>query len=196
MAAAGNRRVLVVGGAGYIGNGLVRDLLGAGHEVRVLDALIYEHGAAIAGIFEAPGFSFLRGDVRSDADVEAAMEGVTDVVLLAALVGDPVSKKYPELTREVNVEGAKRVFAASRKAGVGRFVFTSTCSNYGLRETSEAATEESELALAVPPGRGALHDDSADLDRLRDLAADAFRPDDLGVHAHDDDRRRATGLRR
>lgn len=140
------RHVLVVGGAGYIGNVLVRRLLGAGHRVRVLDKLIYDHGAAIAGVFEEPGFSFVHGDVRLDADVEAAVDGVTDVVLLAALVGDPVSKKYPELTRAVNVDGAKRVFEASRRHGVGRFVFTSTCSNYGLRESAEPATEESELA--------------------------------------------------
>ncbi len=141
-----NRHVLVVGGAGYIGNVLVRHLLAKGARVRVLDDLLYEHGTAIAGVFEHEGFSFVRGNVRRDADVDAAMEGITDVVVLAALVGDPVSKKYPELTRETNVEGAKRVFEAARAAGVGRFVFTSTCSNYGLRESSDPATEESELA--------------------------------------------------
>ena len=90
------RQVLVIGGAGYIGNVLVRRLLAAGHRVRVLDKLLYRHGAAIAGVFEQGGFSFLRGDVRVAADLEAALEGVTDVVLLAALVGDPVSKRYPE----------------------------------------------------------------------------------------------------
>jgi nucleoside-diphosphate-sugar epimerase len=141
-----NRHVLVVGGAGYIGNVLVRHLLAKGARVRVLDDLLYDHGAAIAGVFEQDGFSFVRGNVRREADVEAAMEGITDIVVLAALVGDPVSKKYPELTRATNVEGAKRVFEAGRRAGVGRFVFTSTCSNYGLRESSEPATEESELA--------------------------------------------------
>jgi nucleoside-diphosphate-sugar epimerase len=114
--------------------------------VRVLDDLLYDHGAAIAGIFEQDGFSFVRGNVRRQADIEAAMDGITDIVVLAALVGDPVSKKYPELTRATNVEGAKRVFEAGRRAGVGRFVFTSTCSNYGLRESAEPATEDSELA--------------------------------------------------
>jgi nucleoside-diphosphate-sugar epimerase len=141
-----DRHVLIVGGAGYIGNVMVRMMLGSGYRVRVLDDLLYDQGAAIAGVFEDPGFSFVRGDLRDSATLDAALEDVTDVVLLAALVGDPVSKRYPELTREVNVDGAKGVFEALDGRGIERFVFTSTCSNYGLRESSEPATEESELA--------------------------------------------------
>jgi nucleoside-diphosphate-sugar epimerase len=140
------RQVLVIGGAGYIGNVLVRRLLADGVGVRVLDNLVYDHGAAIAGVFEEPGFSFQHGDLRDRGDLDRALDGVTDVVLLAAMVGDPVSKRYPELTREVNVEGAKGVFDALEDRGIDRFIFTSTCSNYGLRQTDEPATEESELA--------------------------------------------------
>ena len=140
------RHVLVIGGAGYIGNVLVRRLLGDGARVRVLDKLIYDHGAAIAGVFEEPGFSFVHGDLCDRNLLDRALDGVSDVVLLAAMVGDPVSKKYPELTRRVNVEGARGVFDALEGRGIDRFVFTSTCSNYGLRKTDEPATEESELA--------------------------------------------------
>ena len=142
----GERQVLVVGGAGYVGNVLVRRLLEAGHGVRVLDNLLFDHGAALAGIFEAPGFSFVRGDLRDEGDRVAALEGVTDVVLLAALVGDPLCKKYPELARSVNLDGATALLGSLSGRGIDRFVFTSTCSNYGLRETGEPATEESELA--------------------------------------------------
>jgi nucleoside-diphosphate-sugar epimerase len=141
-----SRHVLVVGGAGYIGNVLVRTLLADGNRVRVLDRLIYDHGSAIAGVFEEPGFSFVHGDLCDSADLNRALDGVTDVVLLAAMVGDPVSKAYPELTRKVNVDGAKGVFNAIEGRGIDRFIFTSTCSNYGLRQTDEPATEESELA--------------------------------------------------
>src|SRR4051794_3517937 len=141
-----DRHILVIGGAGYIGNAMVRMMLGAGYWVRVLDDLLYDHGAAISGVFEDPGFSFVRGDLRDRRILDSALEGVTDVVLLAALVGDPVSKRYPELTREVNVDGAKGVFEALDGRGIARFAFTSTCSNYGLRESAEPATEESELA--------------------------------------------------
>ena len=73
------------------------------------------------------------------------MEGITDVVLLAALVGDPVCKHNPELARETNLDGARRVIGAAADASVERFVFASTCSNYGLRKDDKPAVEEDEL---------------------------------------------------
>jgi nucleoside-diphosphate-sugar epimerase len=139
------RRFLVAGGAGYIGSVLTRELLGAGHGVRVLDSLLYGNGASVSALAENPDFSFLHGDVRSPEDASAAMEGVTDVVLLAALVGDPVCKRHPELAKETNVGGARNLLDAAAEADVERLVFASTCSNYGLREGEEAASEDDEL---------------------------------------------------
>jgi nucleoside-diphosphate-sugar epimerase len=141
-----SRHVLVVGGAGYVGNVLVRRLLADGYRVRVLDRLLFDHGSALAGLFEDPGFGFVRGDLTDSTDLERSLDGVTDVVLLAALVGDPICRMYPDLARRVNDEGAKRLFDGLIGRDIDRFVFTSTCSNYGLRETDEPATEESELA--------------------------------------------------
>jgi nucleoside-diphosphate-sugar epimerase len=135
-----------VGGAGYVGNVLVRRLLAAGHRVRILDRLIFDHGTALAGIFEDPGLSFVRGDLRDGRALDEALEGVTDAVLLAGLVGDPVCSKYPDLARSVNGTGMRAAYDRLAAQGLDRFVFTSTCSNYGLRETTEPATEESELA--------------------------------------------------
>ena len=143
--AAPKRHVLVAGGAGYIGSVLTRELLGAGLRVRVLDSLLYGNGESLAAVAEHERFSFARGDVRSAADVRAAMDGVTDVVLLAALVGDPVCKRNPELATETNLGGARNVLDAAGEAGVERFVFASTCSNYGLRAGDEPAGEEDEL---------------------------------------------------
>jgi nucleoside-diphosphate-sugar epimerase len=143
---ADSRHVLVVGGAGYVGNVLIRELLAAGYRVRVLDRLLFDHGSALAGLFEEPGFEFVHGDLCEPNDLEASLEGITDVVLLAALVGDPICRKYPDLARRVNDEGAKRLFETLAGRGIDRFVFTSTCSNYGLRESDEPATEEAELA--------------------------------------------------
>ena len=140
------RHVLVVGGAGYVGNVLVRSLLAEGYRVRVLDALLFDHVNAIAPIFDHPRFSFVRGDIRDTACVDRALQGVTDVVHLASLVGDPISHKYPELAREVGEDASYRLVEQLCGRGIDRFVFTSTCSNYGLRESSELATEESELA--------------------------------------------------
>jgi nucleoside-diphosphate-sugar epimerase len=138
--------VLVVGGAGYVGNVLVRDLLAEGRSVRVLDSLLFDHGTAMASLFDRRGFEFVRGDLTDRATAERALEDVGAVVLLAALVGDPVCRKYPELARETNDRGAKQLFELVDEAGVERFVFTSTCSNYGLRDTDEPADEGAELA--------------------------------------------------
>jgi nucleoside-diphosphate-sugar epimerase len=100
----------------------------------------------MAGIFEDPRFDFVHGDLRDAATLDRALDGITDVVLLASLVGDPISRKYPELARDVGEAGSMRLFDGLAGRGIDRFVFTSTCSNYGLRESSEPATEESELA--------------------------------------------------
>lgn len=140
------RTVLVVGGAGYVGNVLVRRLLDAGYAVRVLDRLIFDHGAAIAPLLEHPRFSLVMGDLRDREAVDAALAGATDVALLAGLVGDPITKTYPELSNAINLDGCTALIEALNGRGIDRLVFTSTCSNYGLRTSDEPATEESELA--------------------------------------------------
>ena len=138
------RHVLVVGGAGYIGNVLTRALLARQVRVRCLDALLYDTGSAIAPLLEQPRFSFVRGDMRRPEVLACALAGVTDVVLLASLVGDSICNKYPGLARDVNVGGSIGTFEAAVSRGVERFVFVSTCSNYGVHGEA-AATEESAL---------------------------------------------------
>jgi nucleoside-diphosphate-sugar epimerase len=140
------RTVLIVGGAGYVGNVMCRRMLDRGWGVRVLDKLIFDHGSAIAPLLEQPGFSFVHGDLRDRATVDKALEGVTDVALLAGLVGDPITKTYPELSESINLGGCATVLEAIAASDISRFVFTSTCSNYGLRTSDDPATEESELA--------------------------------------------------
>ena len=140
------RTVLVAGGAGYVGSVLVRHLLAAGYRVRVLDNLLYGNGDSLTGVLEHDGFSFRHGDIRSADDVNSALEQVTDVVLLASLVGDPACKRNPELARSVNLDGAWNLFQCARDGSAGRFVFASTCSNYGLRGDTAAASEGDELA--------------------------------------------------
>jgi nucleoside-diphosphate-sugar epimerase len=120
-------RVLVTGGAGYIGAKATRELLSGGHEVTVLDSLL--HGQEdVAAALERAGARVLRGDVRDAEARRAALAGADAVVHLAAIVGDPACAKDPELSHAVNVEGTRALVA---EAEVERFVFASTCSNYG-----------------------------------------------------------------
>jgi nucleoside-diphosphate-sugar epimerase len=139
------RHVLVIGGAGYIGNVLMRRLLDRGYRVRCFDALLFPTGPAIAPLLDHPWFSFVHGDLRNIDQVTENLAGVTDVVLLAALVGDPISKKYPDAAREINLRASSLLFSVLEGRGVGKFVFTSTCSNYGVARTNEPVSETSPL---------------------------------------------------
>src|SRR5262245_29584517 len=106
-------RVLVTGGAGYIGCVLVPHLLENGYQVRVLDSLMY-NGTGLLSNFRNPRFEFAKGDIRDVETVEDAMRGCDIVIHLAAIVGFPACRKYPELASTVNVEGTQVI---SRVAG-------------------------------------------------------------------------------
>lgn len=136
--------ILVTGGAGYIGSMLTPKLLKAGHNVRVLDSLLFG-GEGLLGSWSDPQFDFIRGDIRNPACVAAAVEDVDAIVHLAAIVGDPACSCCPEVAEEVNLEAAKKLFLAARRAGVGHFISASTCSNYGAVPSDSYATEATVL---------------------------------------------------
>jgi nucleoside-diphosphate-sugar epimerase len=142
-----NASTLVSGGAGYLGIPVVEQLHDGGRTLRVLDALVHDGQDALADELEARGVEVLRGDLR-DADLRRrALEGVEEVVHLAAIVGDPACARDPELAGAVNVEGSKAIVADAAAAGVRRFVFASTCSNYGrLADSAVPVTEDGTLA--------------------------------------------------
>jgi len=138
-------KVLVTGGAGYIGSVLVRQLLKNGHEVRVIDSLKFG-GDAFYDVMLHPNFSFMKGDIRQSDDVQRALEGMDAVAHLAAIVGDPACKKFSDEAKETNWTGSVDLFEAAEKAGLKRFVFASTCSNYGKMPDPESfVTETSPL---------------------------------------------------
>jgi nucleoside-diphosphate-sugar epimerase len=137
--------VLVTGGAGYVGSTLVPILLGKGNRVRVLDALNHG-GKTLLGVWSHPDFEFIRGDLRDEAIIEKALSEVDAVVHLAAIVGDPACAREPEVARVVNQQAALNLIEACESKGVSRFVFASTCSNYGkMADASEYVDETSEL---------------------------------------------------
>ena len=132
-------KILVTGGAGYVGSVLVRRA-GRGHRVHVLDNLMFG-GNTLLPLFINPNFSFAKVDICDRATVEAEMDGVDAVVHLAALVGYPLCKKMPNRAVEVNVEGTKNVIAAMPSDA--RLVYASTGSNYG--EVEGVCTEDTPL---------------------------------------------------
>ena len=138
-------RILVTGGAGYLGSVLCELLLRSGQQVRAFDSLMHG-GRSLLGLAGREGFAFQRGDMRDGDAVAEALAGVDAVVHLAAIVGDPACARDAELARAVNLDASLALFEAAQAAGVKRFAFASTCSNYGrMADTSVLATESHEL---------------------------------------------------
>jgi nucleoside-diphosphate-sugar epimerase len=133
-------KVLVTGGAGYVGTTLVPMLLAKGHQVRVLDCLLY--GADLPPDFaESARFSLVRGDIRDCAALEFAAESCDAIVHLGAIVGLGACEKNPQLAQQTNVLGSENVAAVA----VGRpLVYASTGSCYGIVKDA-LCTEETPL---------------------------------------------------
>ncbi len=140
-----SRKILVVGGAGYVGSVLCRHLLEQGYAVRCFDDLLYNHGLTTVPLLSHPHYEFRHGDLTLADDFSAALDGVSDVIMLAGLVGDPVTKKYPELSERINDEGHETMLAILGEKPLNKVVFVSTCSNYGLIEGDHLADENFEL---------------------------------------------------
>lgn len=138
----GRRRVLVMGGAGYIGSHLVRMLLQRGYAVRILDRFDYGR-SGIAGL-ENPALEVVPGDICSSRDVGRALRGVDGVIALAAIVGDPACNLDPEETVNLNYTATKILVEACNFYGVRRLVFASSCSVYGASDQG-LLTEQSRL---------------------------------------------------
>jgi len=124
-------RVLVTGGAGFIGYHLVRWLVRQGYDVRVLDNGRTGRLDRWDGTPAAQAVTRLVGDITRPADVEAACEGIDYVIHLAAQVSVVESMDRPAETWSINVHGTALLLEAARRSGVRRVVFTSSCAVYG-----------------------------------------------------------------
>lgn len=122
---------LVTGGAGFIGSHLVDRLVRESYTVRIIDNLSSGQLENIKGHSSKGTVDFVEGDIRDSALVRKCVDGVDVVVHLAALTSVPFSVEKPDLTFDVNVSGSLNLMHACIEAGVGRFVFASTCAVFG-----------------------------------------------------------------
>jgi nucleoside-diphosphate-sugar epimerase len=159
-------KILVTGHHGYIGSITAPFLRAAGHEVLGLDTFFYE-GCDLTPGSDVP---HRQADLR---DVRAAeLAGVDAVVHLAALSNDPLGDMRPELTYEINFEATVTLAEAAKEAGVGRFVFASSCSMYGASGTAQAVDETGELRPMTPYAESKVRSEAA----LSQLADEFFSP--------------------
>lgn len=122
--------ILVVGGAGYLGSVLIRELLDKGYYVRVLDKFIYGRNS-LKDIKNNKLLEIKEGDIRNIETIISSLEDIDAVILLAAVVGDPASKARPTQTIETNLLAAQTFAAACKSQYINRFIYASTCSVYG-----------------------------------------------------------------
>lgn len=135
-------KVLLVGGAGYIGLVIAKQLSERGMQVVILDNIIYKHHLGLHSIFYNPNITFFNRDIRNDLEENfIESNGITDVVILAGLVGDPITKKYPDLSNQINNTAIQKLILKFQNANLNKLIFISTCSNYGLIEEGKKADE-------------------------------------------------------
>ena len=160
-------KILLTGHHGYIGSVTAPVLRAGGHDVTGLDTFFYE-GCDLRD--ERDDVPALRLDLR-DAD-PGALAGYDAVVHLAALSNDPLGDLSPELTKAINFEATARLARAAKEAGVGRFVFFSSCSMYGSSEEGRPVDESAPLRPLTAYAESKVLSEEA----LAELADDAFSP--------------------
>lgn len=160
-------RILVSGHNGYIGSVLGPMFVAAGHDVTGLDSYFYE--ACTYGE-DLPDLPSLRKDVR-DAEV-ADLEGFDAVIHLAALSNDPVGDLRADITHEINHRASVRLAELAKRAGVTRFLFSSSCSLYGASSSGDSLDEQAPFNPVTPYGESKVWSERD----ISALADDAFSP--------------------
>ena len=137
--------ILVIGGEGYIGNVVVQNLLDADYRVISYDNFLFKNNHCVLHKVQNLNYQFIYGDMLDVEHLKKALDGVDGVILLAGLVGDPITKKYPKEAGLINDKGVKNVIDLCMEKNINQLIFVSTCSNYGLIENAGLADEDFEL---------------------------------------------------
>jgi len=137
------QKVLVTGGAGYVGSVLVPKLLDAGYRVKVLDLYIYG-GHVLSTVRDHPNLEEIRGDLRDQSLLQLALQGCDSVIHLACISNDPSFELNPDLGKSINYDAFTPLVNISIDNGVKRFIFASSSSVYGIKN-EDRVTEELSL---------------------------------------------------
>lgn len=127
------KKVLVTGGAGYVGAVLIPKLLDAGYAVNVLDLYLYGEDV-FDGVKPNNALVEFKGDLRDPVIVESALEGCDCVIHLACISNDPSFELNPTLGKSINLDCFEPLVKASKQAGVKRFIYASSSSVYGVKD--------------------------------------------------------------
>jgi nucleoside-diphosphate-sugar epimerase len=139
------KSVLLIGGSGYVGNVIAEYLLNQNYKVFIFDNFIYNHDFSNEHLINHNNYKFIKGDIRILSPLNDVINEIDSVVLLAGLVGDPITKKYPELSLSINTNGVQDCIDYFDDKKIQNLIFISTCSNYGLIKGNELADENFQL---------------------------------------------------
>lgn len=134
------KRVLVTGGAGYVGSRLVPKLLAAGIGVNVLDLYLYGH-EPLANVRDNQMLRETVGDLRNPSAVSDALSGCDAVIHLACISNDPSFELDPQLGRSINYDAFRPLIQAAKRSGAERFIYASSSSVYGLKEEPDVTED-------------------------------------------------------
>ena len=126
------KNILVTGGAGYVGSGLLRELLLKGYLVTCVDNLMFGDDSLV-DILNNKNFMFYKCDINNIKQLSDILSksNFDAVIHLAAIVGDPACKLYSDLAIKTNWDASKWLIDKCKEIGIPKFIFASTCSNYG-----------------------------------------------------------------
>jgi nucleoside-diphosphate-sugar epimerase len=139
------KSILLIGGAGYVGSVITSYFLKLGYKVRVLDNFVYENQESIQAYLGDENYDFIAGDLCDFEVLSKAAVGINNVVILGGLVGDPITKKYPDESHKINNVGVQDCIDFFDDKKLDKLILISTCSNYGLIKENELADENFEL---------------------------------------------------
>lgn len=139
------KKVLLIGGAGYVGTVVSSYFLKLGYQVTILDNFVYFNQNAILSFVGDANYKVFPGDLGNNQDLAKASKGIKNIVILGGLVGDPITKSYPKESNFINDIGVKRCIDFFDDKDIERLILISTCSNYGLIKEDELADEQFEL---------------------------------------------------
>lgn len=164
------RTVLMLGAGGYLGVPIAHHLLRRGYHVINVDMAVYGHQNAASSLLSEDGYQYVAADFANKSVIAELARQATDVVVLGGLVGDPITKKYPQEHQLVNERGVRDAIDACAGVGLNKLIFVSTCSNYGEIPEGALADEAYELkplslyAKAKVMQEQLLHDGEWDFD--------------------------------
>ena len=137
-------KILITGGAGYLGSVITGKMLVSGHQVTVLDKLIFNQ-VSLLSYTSNPNFKFIHGDVRNEGFLKKLCEDADVIIPLAAIVGFPACAAEPELAEEVNFNQIRNIIKFTEGKGK-KVLYPNTNSGYGIGEKQTECTEESPLS--------------------------------------------------